>query len=313
MQKGLISVVMPVRNVAPFVEAAARSVLSQPGVALELIVVEDGSQDASRAIVESLRDPRLRIVDGPRHGIAAALNVGLQAARGEYIGRCDGDDLFAPSRLERQLRCLEQRPDFVAVCGQFATMTHSGRPLAEMDCGLHACEITGELRSGSTRTSLCTYLIRAEVARALGFRPAFVTAEDIDFAFRLGEAGRVWFEPRVEYRYRLHGRSITHSQSNARRAHYEAKARELQADRLAAGQDALMRGQPIADLPRDCGTRLDPTSQSMGVLLGAAWRYRRDGRRIQALWTGMRACTHAPANMAGWRSLAALLLKRSAD
>jgi glycosyltransferase involved in cell wall biosynthesis len=309
----LISVVMPMRNAERFVQTAARSVLSQEGVRLELLVVDDGSTDSSRRRVETISDGRVRVLDGGGRGIAAALNTGLREARGEYVCRCDSDDLFPGGRLRRQLSLLEERPEFEAVCGQFATMDYAGRPLAEMDCGRHGAEITEELRGGHTRTSLCTYLIRTEAARAVGFRGQFVTAEDIDFALRLGERGRVWFDPAVVYFYRLHARSITHTQSAGRRTHYERLARQLQTDRLRGGTDLIMRGESLPPPPADHTRPGCPSAQTVGVLMGAAWRHRRDGRPLQALWTGVRACTHAPANLAGWKSLAALLVKRSTD
>lgn len=308
-----ISVVMPMRNVERFVLAAARSVLGQAGVGLELIVVDDGSTDRSRAVVERIRDRRVRVIDGPRRGIAAALNAGLAVARGGLVCRCDADDLFAPGRLARQARRLAERPELSAVCGQFVTMSAAGRPLAEMDCGNAALEITGELRNGRARTSLCTYLIRTGAARAVGFREAFVTAEDIDFALRLGEAGRVWFEPRVEYFYRLHGNSITHCQPGPARVYFDRCAREMQVERGVAGTDLLMRGGRLEAPAERASDAPDARAQAVGVLLGAAWRHRREGRALSALGTGVRACARYPGDVACWRSLGALVLKREAD
>ena len=79
----LLSVLIPMRNAEPYVAAALDSVLSQRDVQLEVVIIDDGSTDRSVQIVEQINDPRVRIIRGPRKGIAAAFNAGLAAARGE--------------------------------------------------------------------------------------------------------------------------------------------------------------------------------------------------------------------------------------
>ncbi len=305
----LVSVVMPMRNAERFVEAAARSVLDQSGVEVELIVVDDGSTDRSRGVVAGLRDRRVRIVDGPRCGIAAAMAAGLAATTGDYFARCDSDDLMAPGRLARQTATLAERPELAAVCGQFCTISDRGAPLAEMGSGDTACEISGELRGGTVRTHLGTFLVRMEVAKKLDFRTPLVIGEDIDFVLRVGEAGPVWYKPRVEYQYRLHGTSATHTQPSARWKHFDEVVRELQRQRLNEGVDDIMRGRPLRPPPAEANTPWTVADHAHGVLLGAAWRYRSEGKRLRALLTGARACVMKPSDTAGWRSLVALVLK----
>ncbi len=70
----VVSVVMPMRNAAPFVEGALRSVLAEDQIKLEVVVVNDGSTDGSADVVRSLNDPRIVLIDGPCAGIAACLN-----------------------------------------------------------------------------------------------------------------------------------------------------------------------------------------------------------------------------------------------
>src|SRR3954452_16610841 len=85
----LITVLIPMRNAEPYVEAAVRSVLAQEGVELEVIVIDDGSTDRSPQMVRAIGNQRVRIIPGPQRGIAAAFNAGLAAARGEMLARCD--------------------------------------------------------------------------------------------------------------------------------------------------------------------------------------------------------------------------------
>ncbi len=110
MHSPLISVVMPVYNAARTVERAIASVLTQSEPRFEFIVVDDGSTDATRSVVDSLAvvDERLRLVPMPHGGIVTALNRGLALAQGRYIARMDADDIALPLRLERQLALLDE-------------------------------------------------------------------------------------------------------------------------------------------------------------------------------------------------------------
>src|SRR5438045_19414 len=144
-----ISVIIPVRNARPYVEAAVQSVFAQAGVDLEVIVVDDGSTDGSADLVRDLADRRIRIVPGPRQGISAAMNAGLEAARAEWVCRCDADDLYPPGRLVRQAAWLAEHPEFAAVCGSFSTITAAGRSVSDLNCGGAAEEVSEELRAGT--------------------------------------------------------------------------------------------------------------------------------------------------------------------
>ncbi|MEM8875456.1 MAG: glycosyltransferase family A protein [Planctomycetota bacterium] len=314
-----ISCVMPMRDCMPFVEPAVRSVLGQTGVDLELIVVEDGSSDEGPAVVERIatEDKRLNMVPGPREGIAPALNVGLAAATGELFCRCDADDAYAPpDRLARQLDFLQTHTDADAVCGIHTLTDEHDTPLTHWPMRVGGVEdITKELRAGKGRTHFCTFLVRMEMMRQLGgFRAFFNGCEDADFQLRLGDAGRVWFEPEHCYRYRLHRGGITQRQASAKRGWLEDHIRSFQRERQATGTDPLMRGEMIevpaafpeaegSDSARGCANRVQ------AVLLGAAADHKRHGERSAAVtkaWQGVRA---GPTNVRAWRTLASVALR----
>src|SRR5215813_4692626 len=110
-----ISVVMPVYDVGPYVEAAVRSVLAQTLGDYELIVIDDGSTDSTADIIEGIGDPRIALHRVPHSGLVAAENRGLELASGDYAVRCDGDDLLMPTLFERQAEILDRDPRTVAV------------------------------------------------------------------------------------------------------------------------------------------------------------------------------------------------------
>lgn len=102
----LISVIIPAYNAAAFIEEALRSVLVQTHRNLEVIVVDDGSKDATALIARSIGDPRVRVVSQPNGGVSAARNTGLGLATGEYISFHDADDSMEPTNLAEKLQAL---------------------------------------------------------------------------------------------------------------------------------------------------------------------------------------------------------------
>ncbi len=107
-----VSVIMPVYNAAPYLRASLESILNQDYEDIELIAVNDGSSDASGEILNSYKDPRIRVIHQSNAGVANALNVALGHARGEYIARQDADDVSLPNRVGESVRFLDQNPAY---------------------------------------------------------------------------------------------------------------------------------------------------------------------------------------------------------
>jgi glycosyltransferase involved in cell wall biosynthesis len=104
------SVVVAAYNVEEFVGPAVGSALSQTYPEVEVIVVNDGSTDGTAETLEPFRG-RIKYVEQPNSGLAAARNRGLREAEGEYVALLDGDDLWLPNRLEKVIGFLEDHPD----------------------------------------------------------------------------------------------------------------------------------------------------------------------------------------------------------
>ena len=125
----LVTVLLAVHNGEPFVGSAIASVLGQSASDLELLVVDDGSTDATPETLASVADPRLRVVrNETRSGLAASLNRGLDEAHGRYVARLDADDVALPRRLERQLRRLADDPPCAVVGGAALELDARDRP-----------------------------------------------------------------------------------------------------------------------------------------------------------------------------------------
>lgn len=132
----LVSVVLPARDAATCIARAVRGVLAQDLADWELLVVDDGSADATAARAEraAAGDPRVRLLRTGRRGLVAALAAGLAAARGPLVARMDADDELAPDRLSAQAALLAARPD-IGVAG--CLVAFGGDPAAARGYALH--------------------------------------------------------------------------------------------------------------------------------------------------------------------------------
>ena len=112
MQTPVVSVIIPAYNAEATIERTLASAAAQTFVALEIIVVDDGSKDRTGAIVAefSKSDSRVRLVRQENSGVAAARNLGLNAARGDFVAPLDADDLWHPTKIEKQLRLCQSSP-----------------------------------------------------------------------------------------------------------------------------------------------------------------------------------------------------------
>lgn len=113
-----ISVVMPVYNAKAYVAEALQSVLDQTYRNFELLVIDDGSTDDSRAVIQRFHDPRVVIAENLQNvGVVATLNKLLRLSRGNFIARMDADDIAEPDRFVKQLNFLNSHPEVDIVGG----------------------------------------------------------------------------------------------------------------------------------------------------------------------------------------------------
>lgn len=127
-----ISVIIPVFNVAAYVEDAVASIQIQTIRDIEIIIVNDGSTDQTPELIRSIaeKDHRVRILNTHEkggHGSAAARNLGFSVCRAPYIAVMDGDDTSTPDRLEKQLTFLMEHPEISIVSCDFRVMNEYGK------------------------------------------------------------------------------------------------------------------------------------------------------------------------------------------
>ena len=117
----MISIIVPIYNVAPYLSQCIESLMEQTYKDIEMILVDDGSTDNSPAICEEYKkkDPRIRVIHQENKGVVSARKEGLRAARGTYIGFVDGDDWIEPDMYACMYqKLIDQKVDIV-MCGRY--------------------------------------------------------------------------------------------------------------------------------------------------------------------------------------------------
>jgi glycosyltransferase involved in cell wall biosynthesis len=186
-----IAVIIPAFNVAPFLRDALLSVLDQTHTDWSLVVVDDGSTDATAAVAEGFRDRRIHLIRQDNAGVSAARNRGIQhaaRARPEAFLFLDGDDWLAPNALTVLSETLDAAPWAVAACGRYARVAANGSvrlsPAPPSGCLLERLLIRNLFANGGH------LLIRQEAVEAAGdFRHDLSYGEDWEYWTRLALLG----------------------------------------------------------------------------------------------------------------------------
>ena len=120
----LVSVIIPVYNVLPYLREALDSVINQTYKNLEILVVDDGSTDGSGEVCdEYLSDPRVIVIHQENKGLSGARNTALDRMTGEYVAFLDSDDAFMPDMIEKMLDALLLNQTDAVICGYFVCRT----------------------------------------------------------------------------------------------------------------------------------------------------------------------------------------------
>jgi glycosyltransferase involved in cell wall biosynthesis len=243
-----VSVIMPVRNGGDYLEAAVDSILAQSFSSLELILVDDHSDDAALSRL-STADPRLVLLENPGRGVSSAFNTGLSHARGELIARMDSDDVSMPDRIECQYNYFQSHPD-VDICGACVEIFSDGEVAGgniRYQAWLNACRspaaIHRQLFIESPIPNPTAMFRREAILRLGGYRdPDW--PEDYDLYLRADALGMRMAKPQpVLLRWREHTQRLTRTDQRYDLARFQAaKAHYLSNHRLRGRGPVVLWG-----------------------------------------------------------------------
>lgn len=215
----LVSVVTAVYNGEEYLRECIESILNQTYTEFEYIIVNDGSTDGTKEILDAVQDPRVRVRHLERnHGAAFCLNQGINQAEGKWIAIQDADDMSAPTRLEEQVDYVTSHPEAVGV-SSFVKGIAGNEPVSEKLLCAHEFYFNRVLSKEEVCTSrfLTCYVCHGSVmfskevfCRLGGYNPLFKIVYDRDLWFRMFEIAPFEKIPKVLYYYRILSDSLSH-------------------------------------------------------------------------------------------------------
>ncbi len=210
-----LTVIVPVYNGMPYLVETVNSILVQKHPNFELLLINDGSTDggASQAYLDSLTDPRVRVIHKANEGLCDTLNFAFREAHGRYVARLDQDDLCAPERLEKQFTYLEKHPDVAVVfchthkIGGKKVWKNPDKMSNETAQGL--VKSYDALEQGSLLHS--TMMGKRDVFLDVGgYRQAYYPSDDYDLGLRITEQYTAHILPEALVLYRFHAGANTY-------------------------------------------------------------------------------------------------------
>ena len=217
-----VSVVLPIYNGERYLAHAIDSVLAQSYRSYEIVAVNDGSRDWSAEIVKRyLASHAIKYVEQENRGVAGARNTGIAHSAGELIALLDQDDVWLPSKLEKQVAFIDAHPEVAMLHARVSCIDGAGRPISckgwiyvDDACG-HCAEV---LLSGN-RIAPMTVVIRRSCLDEVGvFDQAFAPADDWHLWLRIASRFPLGFLDSIVALYRVHDSNESKNQLKMKRA-----------------------------------------------------------------------------------------------
>ncbi len=250
----LVTVLLCTFNDETYIEESIQSILDQTYKNFEFIILNDGSTDNTKQIIQSFDDPRIRYLEHEKNkGLEDSKNWGIEEARGKYIAYIDGDDLALSDRLSTQTKYMEQNPDVglcasaVAVFGTKNNYYHS----AETDLEIRCRTLVG------TPLTHPSCMIRTSVLKEhnIRYNKNFPAAEDHPFMLELLKVTKAYCFPKVLLRYRWHEQNVSITNRTIQKESAE-RARDLAFKELVGIEITEKEKEVFVDFWRD---RCEPT------------------------------------------------------
>lgn len=214
-----VSLVMGVYNGEEYLKEAIESILGQTYPNLEIIIVNDGSTDSTKNILDDINDKRVKIIHLEKNqGAANALNIGIIQAKGSWIAIQDADDNSYPTRIEEQVKYIVKHPELLGV-GTFIECISGSSGISDEHLR-HVAKSRNSLVSrekirdiiywGCPFTHSSVMFSKNVFLKVGGYNPSLKIAYDHDLWLRLLEIGEMENVPKVLLQYRIHKQSLSH-------------------------------------------------------------------------------------------------------
>jgi amino acid adenylation domain-containing protein len=206
-----VSVVIPAYNSAKFLPEAIESVLGQTYPVFEIVVVDDGSTDETKAVCDQY--PTVKYIYQANQGVAEARNTGMRMSSGEYLIFLDSDDRLLPQAAEIGINCIKDRPEVGFVFGgyMFQTMNSNGSYITEeiYDNQLEVASYATILAARHKIQCGCIVFRRVAIESIGEFDQTLAPAEDVNLFLRIAREFPIYFHGQIVSEYRYNGNNLS--------------------------------------------------------------------------------------------------------
>ena len=286
-----VSIVTPTYNRADFLGEAIDSVLAQTYDQFEMIIVDDGSTDGTRELIERYADdPRIRYLYQENQGQSVARNWGIAESNGEFVCFLDSDNAWFPDKLARSIEVFEADPSVDVVYGDNVIINEQGEEISRQNMRRYSGYITGELLKDNC-VSMNTTMTRRQCFEVMGgFNPKDPVADDYGLWLRISTRYTFQYVPALFGKYRVMANQISSNK-----------------DKRFQSNERILT-EFVRDFPQAVSKSV--ARRGMSFFYTRKARYEHSVGRSAAAW---KTCLHAawlfPFWQGPWRVMAVLLLK----
>ena len=253
-----VSIIIPTYNRANVLPASIQSVLQQTDADFELLVIDDGSDDNTDTVVESMNDARIRYLKMPANkGVAAARNEGIRQAKYDYIAFQDSDDYWMPDKLEKQMTFMTQNPETGLLYCPYVCQKADGTTILVPGSNIPLSEKQGHIYpymlQRNTIGTPCVLFRRKCLENAGLFNESLTCLEDWDFFLRIARDHETAFQEEPLVRVNLRKDGVSHNISG----YYEARC-----FMLATHKDAFLQYGIFHDVTKE----ILESAEKLGIL-----------------------------------------------
>jgi len=300
----LVSVVICAHNAGDYLCDAIKSIVNQTHRNLEILVIDDGSTDGSIERARSIVDPRIRWVSQPHRGKPAALNQALTLMTGKYYAIQDADDESSPTRIERQVLCMENNVDLaIAFCGYNLILNNRRVAPIFFDRSRERCRVMiSRIRLPQHDP---TAMYRVSMVRQFRYADDLRIGQGIDYVMQVGERHPMIVMPECLYSYRVHQGGVTKRDPSERLKYsLEVQKRAM----LRRGLDPSALEMSPESQPRKKWRNRDYDNNLAARFVESVVSLRGDGRVFKAIRTGLAGVMLQPFDPYYWKALIYSLL-----
>ncbi|PFF35240.1 beta-1,3-N-acetylglucosaminyltransferase [Bacillus cereus] len=228
-QNHLVSVVIPLYNAEKYIEETMESILNQTYKHIEIVIVNDGSKDQSASIVKSLEQKypgQIKYVPQENQGVSVARNTGIENASGEYVAFLDSDDLWHPTKIEKQVESMHKNNMNACYCGYMNFYEETGEKVEHATNFING-DMTKAFLTHQVVAQTSTWIFKRSIVmdHNIRFTPGCSWGEDLEFLFKLMSVTNICYVDEYLTYYRI----LSEGNLSSKYKDYELKtAKELE-------------------------------------------------------------------------------------